>query len=74
MLGAGGVQVVFQAAVIAGIAGGLPARVARPRAGRDPRRMAALGAAILLAVQLAANYWSYTYLAWVFPLIAVALL
>ena len=36
--------------------------------------MAALGAAVLLAVQLAANYWSYTYLAWVFPLLAVALL
>ena len=40
----------------------------------DPRRMAALGAALLLAVQLAANYWSYTYLAWAFPLLAVALL
>jgi hypothetical protein len=40
----------------------------------DPRRMAALGAAILLGVQLAASYWSYTYLAWVFPLVAVALL
>ena len=40
----------------------------------DPRRMAALGAAVLLGVQLAANYWSATYLAWVFPLVAVALL
>jgi hypothetical protein len=74
VLGAGGAQVVFQAAVIAGIAAGC-LRVWRDRAlAGDPRRMAALGAAILLSVQLAANYWSYTYLAWVFPLLAVALL
>jgi hypothetical protein len=25
-------------------------------------------------MQLAANYWSYTYLAWAFPLVALALL
>ena len=74
LLDAGGAQVVFQAAVIAGIAGACM-RVRSDRAlAVDPRRMAALGAAILLAVQLAANYWSYTYLAWVFPLIAMALL
>ena len=59
---------MFQAAVIAGIAVAAM-RVWRDRAlAADPRRMAALGAAILLAVQLAANYWTYTYLAWVFPL------
>lgn len=74
LLGVGGMQLMFQAAVIAGIAGaGL--RVWGDRAlAADPRRMAALGAAILLAIQLAANYWSYTYLAWAFPLIALALL
>ena len=69
-----GAQTVFQAAVIAGIAVAC-IQVWRDRAlVADLRRMAALGAAILLAVQLAANYWSYTYLAWVFPLLAVALL
>ena len=74
VLGAGGVQVVFQAAVVACIAGAC-VRVWTDRAlAADPRRMAALGAAILLGVQLAANNWSYTYLAWVFPLLAVALL
>ena len=74
MGGGGGAQVVFQAAVIAAIAGA-SVRVWSDRAlAADPRRMAALGAAILLAVQLAANYWSYTYLAWVFPLLALALL
>ena len=74
LLGAGGVQLVFQAAVVAAIA--LAAtRVWRDRAlAADPHRMAALGAAILLAVQLAANYWSYAYLAWVFPLVALGLL
>ncbi len=74
LLGASGAQTVFQAGVIAGIAGACM-RLRSDRAlAADPRRMAALGAANLLAVQLAANYWSYTYLAWVFPLIAVALL
>ena len=69
-----GAQMVFQAAVIAGLVAAC-VHVWRDRAlAADPRRMAALGAAILLAVQLAANYWSYTYLAWVFPLLAVALL
>jgi hypothetical protein len=67
-------QLAFQAAVIAGIVV-LTARVAHdPAAAASPRRMAALAAAVLLGVQLAANHWSATYLAWVFPLVAVALL
>ena len=67
-------QIAFQAAVLTGIA--LAAvQVWRDRAlAADPRRMAALAAAVLLGVQLAANHWSATYLAWVFPLVAVALL
>jgi hypothetical protein len=40
----------------------------------DPARLAALSAAVLLGVQLTANYWSYLYLAWVVPGIVVALL
>ena len=74
LLGAGGAQVVFQAAVIAGIAGAFMGVRADRALATDPRRMAALGAAVLLCVQLAANYWTYTYLAWVFPLIALVLL
>jgi Glycosyltransferase family 87 len=67
-------QIAFQAAVLTGIAVAT-VRVWRDRAlAADPRRMAALGAAVLLGVQLAANHWSATYLAWVFPLVAVALL
>jgi hypothetical protein len=41
---------------------------------RDPRRVCALAAAVLLGVQLGANYWTYAYLPWVFPLVAFALL
>jgi hypothetical protein len=44
-----------------------------------PRRrttveVAALGAAVLIALQLGATYWFYLYVAWFFPLVAVGLL
>jgi hypothetical protein len=39
----------------------------------DLVRLGALGAALLLGVQLSANYWTWSYLPWVFPLLAVAL-
>jgi hypothetical protein len=44
-----------------------------------PRRddlvgLAALGAAVLIALQLGATYWFFLYLAWFFPLVMVALL
>ena len=43
-----------------------------------PRRrgtieVAALGAAVLIALQLAANYWLYSYIVWFLPLVIVAL-
>ena len=42
-----------------------------------PRRrglieVAALGAAILIALQLSAGYWLYSYIVWFFPLVVVA--
>ncbi len=42
-----------------------------------PRRrglieVAALGATILIALQLSAGYWLYSYIVWFFPLVAVA--
>jgi Glycosyltransferase family 87 len=47
------------------------------RADRSARtdliRLSALAAALLLGVQLAANYWTWSYLPWVFPFLAVAL-
>jgi hypothetical protein len=44
-----------------------------PSARMDPVRMGALAGALLLGVQLAANYWTWSYLPWVFPFLAVAL-
>ncbi|HEY2006336.1 MAG TPA: hypothetical protein VGG87_07780 [Solirubrobacteraceae bacterium] len=39
---------------------------------RGPVEVAALGAAILVALQLTANYWLYPYILWFFPLVCVA--
>jgi hypothetical protein len=36
--------------------------------------MAGLSGALLLGAQLTANYWTWAYLPWAFPCIAVALL
>jgi hypothetical protein len=41
---------------------------------RDPVAVAALGAAVLIALQLALEHWFYLYLVWFFPLSLVALL
>jgi hypothetical protein len=40
---------------------------------RDPIKVAALGAAILLAFQLAAGHWFYLYIVWFTPFLLVAL-
>jgi hypothetical protein len=40
----------------------------------DPARLAALTGAILIGVQLSANYVTFAYLPWIFPPVAVALL
>jgi hypothetical protein len=40
---------------------------------RSWTQVAALGAAVLVAVQLAADHWFYTYVAWFLPLLLVAL-
>ncbi len=69
-----GLQPLGQAAVLALVSGAV-VRVARePELGRDRRRMAALCAAVLLGLQLAANYWAFLYLVWVVPLLCMSLL
>ena len=40
---------------------------------RGPIEVAALGAALLIALQVGAGYWLYSYIVWFFPLVAVAL-
>jgi hypothetical protein len=73
-LGLPGLQPVAEAAVLALISGASIRLWRDPAAADDRRRLASLAAAILLGMQLAANDWSFLYLAWVVPLIAVSLL
>jgi hypothetical protein len=40
---------------------------------RGVAEVAALGGALLIALQLGAGYWLYSYIVWFFPLVAVAL-
>jgi hypothetical protein len=40
---------------------------------RGPVEVAALAAAVIMALQIAANYWLYSYIVWFFPLVLVAL-
>jgi Glycosyltransferase family 87 len=40
---------------------------------RDPARVAALAAAVLIAVQITAEHWFYLYIVWFFPLLMAAL-
>jgi Glycosyltransferase family 87 len=67
----------LQPLVQAGVLALVLALILRLRADRSLRndlvRLSALAAALLLGVQLAANYWSWSYLPWVFPFLAVAL-
>lgn len=74
LLGIEWLQPLAQAAVLALIAGAT-VRVRRDAAlAADPVRLAALAGAILLGLQLSANYWTYLYLAWVVPCVVVGLL
>jgi hypothetical protein len=41
---------------------------------RDEVTVAALGAAVLIALQLAVTHWFYLYLVWFLPLMLIALL
>ncbi len=46
----------------------------RPRGARTPAQVAALGAAVIVAVQLPALHWFYLYIPWFLPLVLVAVL
>jgi hypothetical protein len=74
VLGIQGLQVVAQAGLLAFVAA-LALR-ARHDAGlaADPRRLAAAAGAVLIGLQLTANYWTYAYLPWAVVCVAVALL
>jgi hypothetical protein len=67
-------QQLAEAATLSLIVGAVVRVYQDPGLGQDRRRCAGFAAAILLGVQISANYWNYMYLVWVFPFIAVALL
>ena len=66
--GLGAVQHLLQGAAV-----GLAIVVAFVPERRGVVEVAALGAAVIIALQLTANYWLYPYVVWFFPLVAVAL-
>ena len=74
LTGASAAQVAVQAAVVTLLVAGAARMWADRALALDLPRVAALSAAVLLGIQIAANYWTYAYLPWVFPLVAVALL
>jgi hypothetical protein len=74
MFSIGWLQPLVQAAVLAVLVWVMLSLRRSPSTWRDPRRLAGIFAALLLGVQLSANQWIYSYLPWVFPFIAVALL
>jgi uncharacterized membrane protein HdeD (DUF308 family) len=73
-LGIDGLQPVGQACVVGLIAGAVVKLHREPELAHDRIRMAALSAAILIGLQLAADYWAFLYLAWVVPLMSCSLL
>ena len=59
--------------LVQGAAVGLAVAVAFLPRRRGLVETAALAAAVIIALQLAASYWLYSYVVWFFPLVAVAL-
>src|SRR5205807_1369517 len=72
-LGLDGVQPLAQACVVGLVAGAAVTLRRDPAIAGDSARVAALAAAILLSLQLAADYWTFLYLVWVVPLLSVSL-
>jgi hypothetical protein len=64
----------FEQHLVQGAAVGLALAVVVVPRQRDVVVVAALGAAILIALQLGITYWFYLYIVWFFPLVMVALL
>jgi len=73
-LGDSTLQRFAQGAMLGLIAAAVVKLRREPQLARDRPRMAALSAAILIGLQLAAEYWAFLYLVWVVPLAGVALL
>ena len=73
-LGIPGAQPFGQGCVLGLIAASVVWLRRHPHHAADRRRMAALSAAILIGLQLSADYWAFLYLAWAMPLIGCSVL
>jgi hypothetical protein len=74
VLGLERLQPVGQAAVLALIAGAAVRLRRDPALAGDRVRIAALAAAILIGLELAADYWAFLYVIWVVPLLSLSVL
>jgi hypothetical protein len=74
VLGLERLQPVGQAAVLALLAGAAVRLRRDPELAADRVRIAALAAAILIGLELAADYWSFLYTIWVVPLLSLSVL
>jgi hypothetical protein len=73
VLGIEALQPIAQASVLALVAGAAMRVWRDPELAGDRARVAALSAAILLGLQLSADYWAFLYVAWIAPLISLSL-
>ena len=64
----------FEQHIVEGAAAALALAVALIPGRRTLVEVAALGAAVIIAVQLSLTYWFYLYIVWFFPLVIVAVL
>jgi Glycosyltransferase family 87 len=67
-------QQLAQAATLALIAAGAVMLRRDPAMARDRVRIAALGGAVMLCLQMSSSYWTYLYLAWPLPFLVLSLL
>ncbi len=72
-LGIDGLQPLAQAAVLALIAGATVRFRRDPSLAEDPVRVAAICAAIMIGLQLSADYWAFLYVIWVLPTLSMSL-
>lgn len=74
VLGIESLQPLAQAGVLGLIAAVTVQLWRQPARAADPVRMAAASGAILISLQLAADYWAFLYVVWIVPLLCVSLL
>lgn len=67
-------QQFAEAATIALIAAGMVRLRRDASLAHDRTRVAALGGAVMLGLQISASYWTYLYLAWALPFLALSVL